>query len=89
MNIAVSDKTYVEKSEGTNSFALFEDRNLLVTVGPYTILHDCLSMLDIYQQLFEVEKCLRKTSVRSTYQMLMKERDKLKAVIQSRIDAAN
>jgi hypothetical protein len=87
MNLAITEKVYAKPV--AESFEIFEDRNHLVQIGPYTILHDCLSMLELYQQHFEVTKCLRKTSVRSTYKMLMIERNKLQEEIERRIAATN
>lgn len=82
MRIALNQKCYAE-TVAPNSFNLVEDRVSLYQVGQYTILHDALSMLELYQQLFQVNKAL--TLCVSID--LVNQRDRLTAEIQSRIDA--
>lgn len=93
MKIAINEFTHAEVVQvdcaGNKTYKVIEDRVVLMNIGPHTFSNDLLSLVDIYQQLFEVNKCLRKTKVRSTYKMLMEERNRLNVEIQCRIDAAN
>jgi len=93
MNIAINNATHARIDSvdvsGKKTYAIVEDRFVVTRVGPYTFSHDLLSLVDLYQQLFEVNKCLLKTRIVSTYKMLMEERNRLNVEIQCRIDAAN
>jgi len=88
MNVAINEKMHARQIN-ENTYAVVEDRVALMFIGPYTFSHDCLSMLNLYQQHFEVLQCLRKTTVRSTYESLMHKREELEAKINAAIGAAN
>lgn len=88
MNIGISGTVFARKND-FNDFVIVEDRVPLTRVSEHSLSFDMLSMIELYQLHFEVLQCLRKTSVRSTYKMLMEERNKLAAQIQCRIDTAN
>lgn len=88
MNIAINDKMYARQISLT-TYAVVEDRQELMHIGQHTFSFDCVAMLDLYQRYYEVSKCLRKTSVRSTYIMLHEEKVRLEAEIERRINAHN
>ena len=83
MRISLNAKCYAERVE-PNSFALVEDRHSLYQVGAYSILHDALTMLELYQQYFEV---MKECAVAPRTEEMVNKRDRLTAEIQSRIDA--
>lgn len=88
MNIAITDKVFaIANANRKNDYGVYEDRQPLLVAGQYTILHDALSMIELYQRHYEVLQCLRKTSVRSTYKMLSDEKHRLESEINRRIAA--
>lgn len=87
MKIAVSENAYAE-SVG-KSFHFHDEGGSMIRFGPYTILHDCFSMLELYQKYFEVSECLLKAPDRNHYVLLKHHRDTFKAEIERRINAHN
>jgi len=91
MNIAINDKLYAvtEAAFGQSSnLVIIQDRVKLVSVGSESILFEALSMIELYQTHYEVLKCLRKTTVRSTYISLLEWKRTLETEIEARISAA-
>ncbi len=91
MKIAISKTTHAETCNRCEqrTFTVYEDRNELIKIGPYTLLHDALSMLELYQRYWEVEACLHKSPDRETYIRLYETREKLHDQIQLLISLSN
>jgi len=91
MNIQITDKLYAVRAQGVQcaAFHLVEDRNPICGVFEHSIAFEALSVVELYQQHYEVLKCLRRTMVRTTYVMLLEERNKLEARIDQLLATRN
>lgn len=87
MNIAITRSVYaVKKGEGESApYTLIEDRVEMLTTAQYTMSHDMLGMIELYQLHFEVLQCLHKTQCRTTYKSLMQTRNMLETEINARL----
>lgn len=91
MNIAISKDVHAttDRAFGQSSrFKIVQDRVVLMDVGRESVLFDAVSMIELYQTHYEVLKCLRKTTVRSTYISLLEWKVTLETEIEARISAA-